>query len=204
MAKVEEEVECIVRAMHRKGYKTFLSSDRPFNLNIVGIRNSSPKIDSFNDRLVVFWRYNKKLYYGEYPITTLPGEYYLIHKLLNQKGAAILCPGQYRGAYSLGLHKGSYEALVQSKPVKVFRDGDRDDEYDLDPNTLEQGYFGINIHRAYKKGKAPKVGKTSAGCQVFQSALDYAEFMECCAHAFEEWGNSFTYTLLEENDLTEA
>jgi len=194
----------VVKALNRKGYDLFLSDDRPFNLNIVGVRAANPVVDEFNDKLVVFWRYSGKLFYGCYPITTLPGEYYLVDKLLSRKGAAIMCPGQYSGAYSIGKHKGKYDALVQTKPVKVYRDGDRDQEYDLDSSTIEAGMFGLNIHRGYKEGRVPKVGKTSAGCQVFQHASAFDEFMDCCEYAKEEWGNKFTYTLLEEQDLLEA
>jgi hypothetical protein len=36
---------------------------------------------------------------------------------------------------------------------------------------------------------------------VFQSSRDFAEFMETCDESREKWGNSFTYTLLEEKCL---
>lgn len=201
MDRVKEKVGYLIQTMERKLYKVFLSNKRPFNLNIIGVRSSHAEFNRFCDQLIVFWRYNGELYYGEYPITTLPGEYYLVDKLLNRKGAAILVPGQYIDAYCLGTHRGKYQALVQQKPVKVYRDGDRDKEFDFNTLTIEEGLFGLNIHKAYKEGKAPKVGNTSAGCQVFQNAVDFKEFMECCANAVKEWGNSFTYTLLEEQDL---
>ena len=201
MDQVKERVANIIQLMERKLYKVFLSSERPFNLNIIGIRKRDSEFNRFCDELVIFWRHDGELYYGSYPFTTLPGEYYLVDKLLNKKGAAILVPGQYQDAYALGVHKGKYAALVQKKPVKVYRDGDRDKEFDYNKSTIEEGFFGLNIHKAYKDGKAPRVGNTSAGCQVFQTSLDFKEFLECCQNAVNEWGNSFTYTLLDERDL---
>ncbi|GAG43566.1 unnamed protein product, partial [marine sediment metagenome] len=45
------------------------------------------------------------------------------------------------------------------------------------------------------------VGKWSAGCQVLQDAEHFAFLMTLCERARKKFGNSFTYTLLEENDF---
>ena len=49
--------------------------------------------------------------------------------------------------------------------------------------------------------KSTKVDKWSAGCQVIAANDDWHEFMDICRVARDKWGNSFTYTLLESNDL---
>jgi hypothetical protein len=51
--------------------------------------------------------------------------------LLNPKGAAILVPGQYCGSHAIGLHQGKYRALRQVKPLPVYRDSNKDMNYDL-------------------------------------------------------------------------
>ena len=61
--------------------------------------------------------------------------------------------------------------------------------------------FGINIHRSNPYNESKKVEKWSAGCQVFKKVDDFNEFMTICNKAREEWGNSFTYTLIKEEDL---
>ena len=122
-------------------------------------------------------------------------------KLLNPKGTAILVPGQYRGCWQIGLHNGKYEALVQKKPVSVYRDGNKDLIYDLDPKKIDKGVFGINIHRSNPYGESATVDNWSAGCQVFASSKDFKEFMELCGKQKAMYGNSFTYTLLDEKDL---
>lgn len=197
----DEGIQRLIESLGKKGHKVFIS-DEPYNLNIVGIRSTKQVPDTFNDWLVMFWKQEGKFIFGTYPFTTVPGTFYLRQQLLSKKGCAVLSPGQYLGAYKIGLHKGKYEALVQQKPVKVYRDSNRDDVVDYNPATLEQGLYGINIHRAYKSGAASKVGESSAGCQVFESSDDFAEFMYYCSLSKKQFGNKFTYTLIEEKDLT--
>ena len=50
-------LETLIKAMIKKGYEVFESDSKPFNLNIVGVRDSSPKTNFFNDSLSVFWKY---------------------------------------------------------------------------------------------------------------------------------------------------
>ncbi len=195
--------ERVVRLLNQGGHEIFLDDRRNFNLNIVGIRNPFPELDRFGCQLAVFWKYAGEFHFREWPITTYPGSHYLIDKLLNPRGAAILAPGQYRGVYRLDLHNGRYQALCQrGGPVRVFRDGNRDRVFDLDPESVEGGWFGINIHapvdpaagRNYVKDL---VRASSAGCQVFQRVADFLEFRQLCREAMSRWGNSFTYTLVE-------
>ena len=63
------------------------------------------------------------------------------------------------------------------------------------------GYFGINIHRSNPNNESKVVEKWSAGCQVFKKINDFFEFMDICNKAKNIWGNSFTYTLIKEEDL---
>ncbi len=112
-----------------------------------------------------------------------------------------LKPGQYRGSHIIRKHQGRYEALGQQNPMTVYRDNNRDNNYDLNDNNTQTGLFGINIHRAtkYAGKKSSQVDKWSAGCQVIASNDDWKLFMKICRKARDKWGNSFTYTLLESN-----
>ena len=122
---------------------------------------------------------------------------------MNKDGVAILKPGQYRGSHKLGLHQGKYEALRQQKPVKVYRDNNKDGKYDMIEENVHEGIFGINIHKAGKfVNGSTQIDKWSAGCQVFSKESDFNEFMEICRKARDIWGNSFTYTLIESNDIS--
>jgi len=200
----------IAKAMEAKGYQIFDNNEKEFNLNIVGVRDTGARLDEFTCTMNAFWKTPegdwKRI---EWKCTTYPGKRYMVERLLNPKGAAILCPGQYP-VYRLDTHNGKYRALCQRRgPVKVYRDGNRDTEFDLNPSTVMSGMFGINLHApvtptsSTKNYIAQRVYAASAGCQVFESVADFLEFRSLCEKAAENWGNSFTYTLLEDTDLHE-
>ena len=112
-------------------------------------------------------------------------------------GVARLVPGQYRGAYGLGLHRGQYQALRQVRKVKVFRDGNRDLKFD--ESKVDEGLFGINIHKAGEN--SVWVENWSEGCQVFKRKKDFDALMSLAKKAVPFWKNSFTYTLIESKDI---
>lgn len=175
-------------------YKVFAENPtKPYNLNVVGWRNKEAAPFTFEDWLAVYYEDSNIWFRKAWPITTKPGKPWLLNPC-NPKGAAILAPGQYLDAYHLGQFKGC-SALKQAKPVRVYRDANRDSEFDLIPGTVEEGLYGIHIHRGGVWNKS--VGRSSAGCQVFQKALDFFEFILLVKRGEAVWGNSFTYTLME-------
>lgn len=188
--------EQIKKAMRDKGYVVF--GGEPYDLNIFGIRTINNDANSFNDIVGVMYKREGTWVCFQFPATTDPGVYYRENPI-NVDGTAILKPGQYRGSHKVGTHKG-YVALQQKKPLVVYRDADGDDELDFDVPTQE-GIFGINIHRANSKRASTQVDKWSAGCQVLADPAHFDMLMEICQFAAEKWGNSFTYTLLTEEDF---
>ena len=194
----------IETAVKTKGYKWFENGD--YNLNIVGVRNAetlNEVTNKFDDHLTLSYKVNGEWNYHCFDATTDPGKHW-VDNVLNEAGVAILKENQYRGSHKIGLHQGKYEALRQQKPVQVYRDNNLDNCYDLDESTLQEGIFGINIHRATKwEGKkSTQIDKWSAGCQVIAANDDFRLFMEICNKAKDTWGNSFTYTLINSDDLT--
>ncbi len=185
------------RIMEKKGYQYF--SDAPYDVNFIGIRSRDETPDVFNDLLVLEYRdYVGELQTKTFTATTDPGLYYLLNPI-NLKGTAILKPGQYRGVFKIGEHRG-LPALVQNKEITVIRDFNRDSRLDFDQRTEETGWFGIHVHRAWEKGSV-KVGKWSAGCQVIADPVEFEIFLRIMEEARVIHGNAFTYTLLEEKDL---
>lgn len=180
--------------LKRKIYKLFT---RPYELNIVGLRSKQTKANAFDDEIHVFYKTDKRKWnYHVYKATTDPGTFWLKNPSYPQ-GTAILKEGQYENAYSIGLHQGKYTALVEKKPVIVMRDYDRNTVLDFQNGKLETGVFGINIHHAASKGKTLLIDKYSAGCQVFQSAEDFIQFIKLCEKHKSLYGNVFTYTLID-------
>ena len=195
--------EQIEAAMASKGYKYFTGGD--FDVNIIGVRNTETKgrvTNAFNDCVTISYKEDGEWKFHCYKATTDPGSHWE-KNLLNKKGVAILKPGQYRGSHKLRLHQGKYLALGQQKPVKVYRDNNRDGKYDLLEESIDEGLFGINIHRATGRagGTSIRVDKWSAGCQVIADNDDWHQFLDICQTAREIWGNSFSYTLLESKDI---
>ena len=190
--------EQIKKAVKSKGY-IYFDSPKNYDVNIIGIRcNNNNKVTNlFDDILVLIYKKDGEIIYKEYPITTDPGVRSL-KELQNINGCAILVPGQYRSCYMIGTHK-TYKALVQRDNVKVYRDKNKDLKYDLDSKTIQSGLFGINIHKSGKDSNV--VDNWSAGCQVFKKEKDFNEFMSIINKSAEIFGNKFTYTLLNKNDI---
>ena len=133
------------------------------------------------------------------PATTDPGSYWLTKP--DYKPCAIYYhPQQARGAYEIGLHRGSYTALVQRRPVKFWRDGNKDEHADY-YGVLYTDVIGLNIHRSSTRPEGGQtVDKWSAGCQVWKYAADHARMIELCKLQLQHhptW-TKFTYTLIPE------
>jgi hypothetical protein len=192
--------EQIEKAVKGKGYAWF-EGTKDYDLNIVGVRNSATgnKVTNlFDDKITVSYKLNGEWQFHEWNATTDPGKKGVM-EYHNAAGVARLVEGQYRGSHSIGLHQGKYKALKQAKPVKVYRDPNRDLTYD--ETKIAEGIFGINIHRSSATGTSTYVENWSEGCQVFATVTDFDKFMVLCEKASAIHGNSFTYTLIESSDL---
>ena len=192
--------EQIETALKSKGYVWFEdSSNKGFDVNIVGVRNSSTgdKVTNvFDDFLTISYKENGQWKFHSWPATTDPGKKGVM-EFHNAGGVARLVEGQYRGSHTIRLHQGKYEALGQAKNVKVYRDANKDMVYN--ENKIAEGVFGINIHKA--GADSTYVENWSEGCQVFKKSADFDAFMVICNKSKNIHGNSFTYTLIESSDI---
>ena len=189
--------EQIEAAMIKKGFAYF--SDGELNLNIIGVRQSSTgnKVTNlFDDFLTLSYKHNGAWVFKQWAATTDPGTKG-VKEFHNAAGVARLVAGQYRGSHAIGLHQGKYEALKQAKNVKVYRDANKDMTYD--ESKIQEGVFGINIHKA--GADSTYVENWTEGCQVFKKSADFDEFMVIVKKAAALHGNSFTYTLLNSNEI---
>jgi len=193
------DYEYIEDVYFKKNY-AFFDGNKPFNLNIFGIRCATDT-NFFDDLICIAYRDEYletvvEIFQG----TTDPGRYWLEHPM-NSDGTAILVEGQYRSTYKIDKHRGKYNALCQRLgKVTVYRDNDKDRKHDLDPETEQTGYFGINIHKSNPYVKY--VDKYSAGCQVFRLDSHFDRFMLLAFKSAEIYGNSFTYTLFDKSDFS--
>jgi hypothetical protein len=197
MPYTKEQIEKAIKA---KGYVWFEDAgNKGFDVNIVGVRNSATgtKVTNvFDDHLTVSYKENGEWKYFIWAATTDPGKKGVM-EYHNKDGVARLVPNQYRGSHTIRLHQGKYEALGQQKPVKVYRDANKDLNYD--ETKITEGIYGINIHKAGQDSQW--VNDWSEGCQVFKRVKDFDEFMKIVKKASKIHGNSFTYTLIESKDI---
>ena len=197
--------EQIKNAVESKGFKWFNdSANKGYDVNIVGIRNSSTgkKVTNvFDDYITISFKDEKgEWMFYQWAATTDPGKKSMLewHKMGITGGCARLVDGQYRTTWKVDKHQGKYDALCQRlDKVKVYRDTDLDLEYDEDKIT--EGMYGINIHKAGMD--STWVENYSAGCQVFKRVKDFDEFMKICKRAAKIHGNKFSYTLLNSSDI---
>ena len=186
------------------GYKYFTGDN--YDVNIIGVRNSKTEgkiTNKFDDKMTISYKdENGEWQYQEYDCTTDPGDDWMENPWIDKIGCAVLKPGQYRGSHKIRKHQNRYEALGQQKPVTVYRDNNKDGNYDL--VETDTGLFGINIHRAtkYAGRKSTQIDKWSAGCQVIAANDDWTKFMKIMRKCSMIWRNSFTYTLIESKDIT--
>jgi len=187
-----------LQILRSKGYKIYRE---PYRLNIVGYRSRFINSNHFDDEIHVFYTNNKgKWVYHMFKATTDPGQYWLDNPM-HPKGTAFLKKGQYVDAYSLGLHRGVYQALIQKQPVSVIRNYERKGLFKWFETGIEQrGRFGINIHRARKQGTTKVIDNFSAGCLVFANAKDFDRFIKITKEHQKRHGNMFTLTILDFRD----
>lgn len=190
--------ESLHDALHHLGHPVFTRGD--FNLNIVGVRAASRKPDAFDDLITLSYREEGVWKFHAFAATTDPGLHYL-REPMNAGGAAILAEGHYPRCWALGLHLGRIRALVQVAPMRVYRDGDCDDTFDFEPESIAEGVFGINLHPAWSVPEALTVGRWSAGCQVTKRTRDFQLLLALCEESAKTFGNRFSYTLIREEDL---
>jgi hypothetical protein len=200
MSYTREQIEAAVKA---KNYKWFEDSDnRGFDVNIVGIRNSSTGktvTNKFDDWMAVSYKETGDWKFHIWACTTDPGTK-AVKEFHNPNGVARLIPNQYRGVWKIDLHQGKYKALCQRLGnVKVWRDKNKDMLFE--EATVQEGSFGINIHRSNPKTESEYVENWSEGCQVFKRVKDFNELMTICEKSSQIHGNAFSYTLLESKDI---
>jgi len=182
MDEEKEKMNMIQRVkglLSRRGFEIYT---RPFELNIVGLRNKNPKNP---DEIHVFYKINLKNWnYHLFEAITDP-----VILLKGKPGSILLKEGQYIDAYRIGLHNENVKALIQTRPVAVLENNKRDSV--LSEGKKKSGLFRIDII------PASALEKQDDGCQVFLSDENFKEFMALCAKHQEFYGTQFTYTLID-------
>ena len=199
MTQEQFQTERLKQVMSKKGYTFFEEGN--YNLNIIGIRANNTKAGSYDDFITCTFKDNVGNWICKHWKATTDAGTHWLKNPMNTKGTALLVPNQYKKSWKIGLHQGKYRALRQNAPVKVYRDSNKDLIQDYNASSIDEGMFGINIHRSNPAQASVVNEKWSAGCQVFSSPKDFDEFMAIIDQASRLHGDVFTYTLLIETDF---
>ena len=197
----------ILETMKQKGYKIY---NRPYEMNIVGIRRSYEGMqytNAFTDFCYLIYKVDTsdRWEIKKYLFSTMPGYYRTNEdgknidvkqtKLMQGRGGmGILKPAQYIDVYAIGSHGGA-DAMVTLGQQKAYRDNTAGPV--IKYTSEVSGYFGMFMHRGYLGG----VNNWSEGCQIFKSDNDLRDFFKLCKNHKEKYGNKFSYTLMEERHL---
>lgn len=180
----------IYDAMKKRGY---LYVSAPGELEIVYIEDCHPDgrhnpvnktdKDRYGDaRVVLDWHEGRPRIRGAWYATTQPGPRLTFNPVAaaRDKGAANIELGQHPAAWTVDLHRGSYEALCQrAHSVTIARDKDKNFQREGDERTT--GWYGINQHHGGQSDSVDpslaKIAAHSAGCLVTPRISDHVAFM---------------------------
>jgi hypothetical protein len=176
----------LATAMHKAGHWLCRHPDCVNLVYVEGMdEDGTPNVDApnvFNDLRVVL-RVNRAgtpVVEEIWEATTEPGRYYTLIQPLDPRGAARIAFGQYK-AWSVGTHMAGrpsgHEALVQTAPIRVFRDLNRD--FERTGDQVFAGLFGVNQHWGFDLPKSD-IGRASAGCLVGRTKAGHRAFMALC------------------------
>lgn len=167
MIRVHNKKPPVIEEAENKGFKVFLEQD--YDMNIIACRSYTARPDEFDDLIHVVYKENGLFIEQIWPCTTDAGKYWLENPSRAAGTAVLMHPYQYRSAFTFGLHRQTYPALVQRISIPVWRDNDKD----LEVEHINEGTAtAIQIHRASKNNRSTLVGKWSAGCVVIQTDFD--------------------------------
>lgn len=164
-------------------------------VNIFGIRfEENQELDTFNDVLGIATNNDIQLAEG----TTDPGWQATKNRI---GGAAHLCLGHHKDIWLIDKHaKGrsfEHEAFCQyAGSVTIWRDIDKDSWFSHN-DSVESGYFGINMHRASIRG-SEHIGPYGAGCQVHKNPETLKIFLDIAKKSGQK---VFSYTLFDKKEI---
>lgn len=102
----------------------------------------------------------------------------------------------YHGLWKFGYHRGKMPALKQVKPIKFFRDWNKNQKVE-EIGQIYKGLIGINFHTvSYQNDMSfirKLIGGWSVGCQVINNVKKYYDILELVKKQ-----ESVTYCLIKE------
>lgn len=167
----------------------------PPNYWILGVQSNEDTYNYFDDK---FYLFKGKKFIAVVTGTTNAGTTGLMnYKRYNKNGVLVVKTDEwYHGLWKYGLHRGKMPALKQIRPIKYFRDWNRNKSIE-EVGPVKEGIKGINFHTVlYQKNLSfirKLIGGWSVGCQVINNVGRYYHILNKVKHQ-----SSVTYCLVKE------
>lgn len=176
-----------------KSLKTF--SKIPDGYWLLGVQSKGDAYNSFDDKMYLF---KGESFIMVTTCTTNAGDegQKNFHKY-NSKGVAVVPTNTwFYDLWANGMHKGKMEALVQVRPIELFRDNVKNNKID-EVQKQAPALVGINFHTCSYEKKSnyigTKIGGWSVGCQVCNNVDHYYRILDLVKNQ-----KSISYCLLKE------
>lgn len=142
---------------------------------LVGIQSQADAFNRFDDLFYLFYGDSLKV---QTTGTTNAGKNALLNfEKEGLSGAAVWKTDEYyQDLFIPGLHKGRMKCLRQNKPIKYYRDNDKDEKAE-EIGELHTGIIGANFHGVDYAENSTKISTQINGwswaCQVCNVMADY-------------------------------
>lgn len=162
---------------------------------ILGVQSNEDLYNKFDDK---FYLFKGKKFVMVLPGTTNAGTTGLMnYDRYNKNGVLVVKTDEwYYGLWRFGYHKGKMPALKQIRPIKYFRDWNKNQIVE-EIGKLYTGIKGVNFHTVlYQKNLSfirRLIGGWSVGCQVVNDVGKYYKALDLV----KDQGD-ITYCLIKE------
>lgn len=149
---------------------------------LLGVQSNEDEFNVFDDKFYLFRGHKFILVTNGTTNAGLSG--LKGYERYNKKGCAVIKTNEwYYNLWEYGLHRGRMPALRQRKPIKYFRDWNKNQKAEQIGEVYE-GIIGINFHTVIY-GHNPGfwrrlVGGWSVGCQVANIVKTYYRILDLC------------------------
>lgn len=162
---------------------------------ILGIQSNEDTYNYFDDKFYLF--YGTKFIMVVSGTTNAGTTGLMNYQKYNKHGVLVVKTNEwYHGLWKFGYHKGKMPALKQIRPIKYFRDFNKNTRVE-EIGKLYEGIKGINFHTvSYNNNLSfirKLIGGWSVGCQVINNVGQYFKMLNLVKKQKE-----ITYCLLQE------
>ena len=162
---------------------------------ILGVQSNEDTYNHFDDK---FYMFKGELFVMVVTGTTNAGTTGLKnYERYNKNGVLVVKTDEwYYGLWQYGLHRGKMPALRQIRPIKYFRDWNKNTKAE-EIGEVKEGLCGVNFHTVlYQKTLSfvrRFIGGWSVGCQVVNNVGRYYKMLDRV-----KYQEDVTYCLIKE------